>query len=78
MRSARGNCLNNLPEQLLACAQHLAETEKVCIATVGPASWPDDVACDRHCASKPDAEHNADCEDWEQLDDGKLDVASGP
>ena len=66
---------NDVPEQLLACAQHLPETEKVCIATVGPASRPIHLDCDAHGAAKPDAEHNADDEDWEQLDDGKLEAA---
>ena len=64
-----------MPEQFLACAQHLEETEKVCIASVGPASRPVDLACDAHGAAKPDAQHDADDEDWEQLDDGALEAA---
>jgi len=66
---------NGVPEQFLACAQHLEETEKVCIASVGPASRPVDLACDAHGAAKPDAQHDADDEDWEQLDDGALEAA---
>ena len=66
---------NGVPEQFLACAQHLEETEKVCIASVGPASRPVDLACDAHGAAKADAEHDADDEDWEQLDDGALEAA---
>ena len=65
---------NGVPEQFLACAQHLAETEKVCIASVGPASRPVDVACDSHGAAKPNAEEGDDVEDWEDLDDGSLEA----
>ena len=65
---------NGVPEQFLACAQHLAETEKVCIASVGPTSRPVDVACDSHGAAKPNAEEGDDVEDWEDLDGGSLEA----
>ena len=54
---------NGVPEQFLACAQHLPETEKVCIASVGPASRPVDVACDAHGVAKPNAAQDDDGED---------------
>ena len=66
---------NDVPKELLACAQHLPETEKVCIATVGPASRPIHLDCNAHGAAKPDAEENADDEDWEQLAEEKLEAA---
>ena len=66
--------LEPVPEQILACAQHLAETEKVCIASVGPASRPVDVACDAHGAAKPNAEQDDGNDDWEDLDDGSLEA----
>ena len=66
---------NVVPEHLLACAQHIAKTEKVCIASVGPAPRPIDLACDAHGAANPDAEHDADYEDSEQLGDGNLEAA---
>ena len=65
---------NGVPEQFLACAQHIAETEQVCIASVGPASQPVDVACDAHGAAKPNAEQDQDTEDWEDLDDNILEA----
>ena len=66
---------NDVPKELLACAQRLPETEKVCIATVGPASRPIHLDCNAHGAAKPDAEENADDEDWEQLAEEKLEAA---
>ena len=65
---------NGVPEQFLACAQHLAETENVCIASVGPASRPVDVACDSHGPAKANAEQGDDGEDWEDLDDGSFEA----
>ena len=59
---------SGVPQEFLDCAQHLAEAEKVCIAAVGPASRPTDLACDAHGAAKPDAEHGSNDVDWEQLD----------
>ena len=64
-----------MPEQLLACAQQLPETDRVCIASVGPASRPVDVACDAHSAAKPDATHEAEEEEWEQLEKETLEAA---
>ena len=59
---------HGVPQELLACAQHLAETENVCVTQVGPASRAVDVACDAYGAAKPDAEQNIDDVDWENLD----------
>ena len=42
---------NAVPKEFFACAQHLPETEHVCVASVGPASRPVDVACDAHGAA---------------------------
>ena len=66
---------NGVPEELLACAQQLPETDRVCIASVGPASRPVDVACDAHSAAKPDATHEAEEEEWEQLEQETLEAA---
>ena len=52
---------NGVPQELLACAQHLPETEEVCIASVGPASRRVDVACDAHTAHQPNIEQSDDC-----------------
>ena len=65
---------NGVPEEILACAQHLPEAEKVCIASIGPASRPVDVACDAHTAPQPNTEQSD--EEWEQMDDGSLDPAN--
>ena len=65
---------NGVPDQFLACAQHLEETENVCIASVGPASRPVDVACDAHGAAKRSAEQDEDKDDWEQFDDGSVEA----
>ena len=46
----------------------------MCIASVGPASRPVDVACDSHGAAKPNAAKGDDVEDWEDLDDGSLEA----
>ena len=48
----------------------------MCIASVGPASRPVDVACDSHGAAKPNAEEGDDVEDWEDLDDGSLEATN--
>ena len=64
-----------MPQELLACAQHLAEIENVCVAQVAPASRLVDVACDAHGAATPDAEQECEDEDWEQLDDATLEAA---
>ena len=63
---------HGVPEQFLACAQHLEETEKVSIAAVGPAARPVDVACDAHGVSQAHAAQDDDGEEWEDLDDGVL------
>ena len=60
------------PEQFLACAQHLEETETVCIAAVGPAARPVSVACDAHGVAQGGAAQNDDVEEWEDLGDGVL------
>ena len=65
---------NGVPEQFLACAQHLAETEKMCIASVGPASRAVYVADDATGAAKRNAEQDADDEDWEDLGGGNLEA----
>ena len=63
---------HGVPEQFLACAQHLEETEKVSIAAVGPAARPVDVACAAHGVSQAHAAQDDDGEEWEDLDDGVL------
>ena len=66
---------HGVPEQLLACAQQLPETEKVCITSAGPASRPVDLPCDAHGAAKPGAEPEDDAKEWEELGEGALDAA---
>ena len=56
-----------MPHELLACAQHLAETENVNVTQIGPASRQVDVACDAHCLAKPRAGESADDAEWEQV-----------
>jgi hypothetical protein len=55
---------NDVPSEIIACAQHLPEAENVDITKVGPASRPVDMACDAHGAE----EHNHD-DEWEEMDD---------
>ena len=55
-----------MPQELLACAQHLPEAENVTIAHVGPASRASDMACEAHGAAKPVEKDNADDADWEE------------
>ena len=57
-----------VPQELLACAQHLPEAENVTIAHVGPASRAGDMACEAHGAAKPVEKDNADDADWEEVD----------
>ena len=58
---------NGVPQQLLACAQHLPETENISIAAVGPASRPVDIAWDAHgSAAKP--VDDLDEVTWEELE----------
>ena len=64
-----------VPQELLACAQHLPETENVHVAHVGPASRAVDVACDAHGAAKPVTEDTTDNPDWEELDTVAVDAA---
>ena len=58
---------NDVPNDILACAQHLPETEKVNITQVGPASRPVDVAFSAHDAAKVDAEQKNDDDADEML-----------
>ena len=58
---------HGVPHELLACAQHLAETENVNVTQLGPASRQVDVACDAHCVAKPRAGESADDAEWEQV-----------
>ena len=76
MRSARGNCRRTVCQNssLLVRSTSL-RPRRFCIASVGPASRPVDLACDAHGAAKPDAEQECDDENWEQLDDGTLEAA---
>ena len=62
---------NDVPKEIIACAQHLPETENVNITKVGPASRPVDVPCDHNA----DAEQNGDDNDWEDLDGAAVDPA---
>ena len=65
---------HGVPEEILACAQHLAEAENVCITQVGPASRAVDLAYDAYGVAKPDAEQNTDDVDWEDLDTESVDA----
>ena len=58
---------HGVPHELLACAQHLAETENVNVTQIGPASRQVDVACDGHCLAKPRAGESVDDAEWEQV-----------
>ena len=58
---------HGVPHELLACAQHLPETENVNVTQIGPASRQVDVACDAHCVTKPRAGESADDAEWEQV-----------
>ncbi len=58
---------HGVPHEILACAQHLAETENVKVTQIGPASRQVDVACDAHCIAKPRTGESADDAEWEQV-----------
>ena len=51
---------NDVPNDILSCAQHLPEAEKVNITKVGPVSRPVDMACDARGAE-------CDGDEWEEM-----------